>query len=117
MDQTDDRINIRPKNFEAIRPYVDKLDRQHLHSLNPLKLLRYTAGVHMPVDMVPPDFWTLDTDDEGFTVAVVACPCGETPRVEALGLVTCECERGFFFTGEEITVINSQRRTAADAAA
>jgi hypothetical protein len=117
MAPTDDeaRLAFSPKRYEAVRPYVDRLDRQHLHGLNPLVLLQTVVGPHnIPVDMVSPEFWAQGADGDGNTVATVSCPCGREPVIEALGLGTCECDRAFFFTGEEVTVINSQKVRPAD---
>jgi hypothetical protein len=123
MDQTEPResearVTIRPKNLEAVKPYTDRLDRQYPHALNPLVLLQTVVGPHkIPVDTVPPEFWAQQADDDGFTVADVACPCGEQPRVDACGMEVCACGRCFFFTGEDVTVINSQKRSSADQSA
>lgn len=119
MDRTEDpqgeaRVQIRPSNFEAVKPYTDLLDRKYPHTLNPFLLLRLAVQQGMVVDTVPPEFWSQEVNDEGFTVADVACPCGESPRVEVLSMALCPCERTFFFSGEAVTVVNSQKRSQAD---
>lgn len=48
---------------------------------------------------VPGDFVTLDADDDGKLIAVIACPCGESPAVPSLGLRTCNCNRVFAEVG------------------
>lgn len=95
--------------YESILPHVDLKRRTHLHPFQPIVLMRQAAALGIPLDKVPGAYWSLDVDDEGFSVAEVACPCGETPRVDAGGLHACECERGYFFTGEDVWVVNSQK--------
>lgn len=107
-------ITIRPRNYESVKPYTDLLDRQYAHTFNPFVLLELGVRQGMAVDPVPGEFWSLQVDDAGFTVADVACPCGEQPRVEACGMTVCGCERAFVFTGQDVTVVNSQKRVGAD---
>lgn len=99
----------RPERHEAIKPYVDRLDRQHLHLFNPLKLLEPAALQGVPVDIIPGEYWTLDLDGDGFSVAVVACPCGQTPNVTAGSFAMCRCERAYLFTGADVSVLNSPK--------
>lgn len=56
---------------------------------------------------VPAEYWSLDVREafpRNLPVAVISCPCGETP--EAVGGVaqTCGCGRAFLFTGQTVKV-------------
>ena len=49
---------------------------------------------------IPGEFWQVDEEE-----AVVACPCGEEPRVALGGTHFCtgeDCNRVFFFMGREV---------------
>jgi hypothetical protein len=97
-------INVRPEYVEAIEPYVDESGRRHLHKLNWLNVIRqFTRQDWKPV---PEQFWALDANDEGYSVAVVSCTCGGTPRVEALAPAEkCDgCHRWFYFGADRVLV-------------
>jgi hypothetical protein len=57
---------------------------------------------------VPEEFWTqAEETSEGERVAVVACPCGEEPKVAQNRTAICpgeDCGRVFLLLGEEIRV-------------
>lgn len=107
-------LTWRPELHEAIRPYKDRMERQHLHRFSPFACLQPLMAVGATLDKIPAEYWSLSVDEEDFSVAVVSCPCGESPEVNAGGLVMCACERGFFFTSEEVFVVNSQKGRQPD---
>lgn len=56
---------------------------------------------------VPDEFWSLDELDDGNRVAVIACPCGQSPVVPFSNFHICkgdDCARVFFNMGQEIRV-------------
>ena len=86
-------------------PTVDRAGRPQR---DPKRLM---AGIHgilwvaerIPNVLVPPEFWSLDADEDGQEVAVVSCPCGHAPTVALLEApAKCECERYFAFTGPDV---------------
>lgn len=109
-EEEEPRVTFRQQWKEANDPVEDFLGRKNLHSFGLatwIKALVLPLGI--PFNVIPGEFWSLDTDAEGFTTAVVACPCGESPSVNAGTWVTCACERAYAYTGTEVYVINSQR--------
>lgn len=96
----------------------DNLGRRFPTKINLLWMFRAVPGM---IDQfsreVPDDFFTLDTLDDGTPVAVIACPCGETPMPVSGGMAECECERFYLNLGSRIKVANSpQDREAAEPA-
>lgn len=76
----------------------------------------YLAELGIPLRPVPPEFWTLDADEAGEPVAVIACPCGHDPHTPKLhSPVECQarrpstCPRYFFFDGENVYAFNSPK--------
>lgn len=59
---------------------------------------------------IPDEFWTQDVATDGYTTAVVACPCGQEPAVEAGLTLACSCGRIYFFSGRGVLVANSPKR-------
>lgn len=53
---------------------------------------------------VPDDYWNRDAEEDGFPIAVVACPCGGEPAVRLAGTKECECGRFFLFLGHAVRV-------------
>lgn len=54
---------------------------------------------------VPPDFWNEDVEEDGTPVAILACVCGETPKVPLHGTAQCPgCERVFVNLGGRVKV-------------
>jgi hypothetical protein len=107
-------IRWRRERREAIKPGEDYRGRRQLHCFSPLTFIRHGIQVGMPLDKIPPDYWALDVDDDGFSVAAVSCPCGQTPTVDTGGLFTCECDRCYVFTSEDVYVLNSPKGRQAD---
>lgn len=61
---------------------------------------------------IPGDFWAQILNEDGFTAAKVACPCGEEPEVEVGLSLTCGCERTFWFNFTDVLVANSPAEAA-----
>lgn len=53
---------------------------------------------------IPEQFWNLDTDEDGDTIAVIACPCGAEPSQSINRTVECECGRFYLNLGTEVRV-------------
>lgn len=114
----DDRLSLdsagkAPRGgFDADGRARDYLGRIIPSRVNWLKLIRavpqLVAGPERAFRRtVPQSFWTLDTDDEGAAVALVSCPCGETPEVPISRVVECQCERFYFALVSRVLVANS----------
>ena len=87
--------------------------------MNWLKLIRavpqLVAGPERAFKrQVPDQFFSFDTDADGYPVAVVACPCGETPEVPISRCVECECGRFYFGVGARVLVANSPQDREAE---
>jgi hypothetical protein len=101
----------------------------------PVMLEKY-AHWGIPVKEIPGGYWTLDVDDDGYTIAIVACPCGDSPQIPAGAGHCCQgdwcradeqrgvpepnyekCPRSYVFTGDSVWVAGSpierQLQTAA----
>lgn len=85
--------------------YVDLLGRPQPHRLNAISFTEAIPGWLARYDKrVPDEFFSLDRDDDE-QVAVIACPCGDTPRVPVGGVRGCDgCDRSFVFTGRDVLV-------------
>lgn len=68
---------------------------------------RSIPGLASQFRQIPDEFWVEDADDAGHTLAVVACPCGESPGVLALASDECPCGRIYFFDSRHVYVGNS----------
>lgn len=69
---------------------------------------------------VPSEYWSLDVKEafpRSLPVAMVSCPCGETPAAVGGVAVTCECGRAFLFTGKAVKVAFSPAPKAQTPAA
>jgi hypothetical protein len=96
-----------------ISPRTDRLGR---HNHDPKRFLHGLPGAlflaeHGPMLEVPKQFWALEVEGKGGSardIAVVACPCGQSPTARPLGPpVECACERIYMFTGRDVQVFNS----------
>jgi hypothetical protein len=85
-----------PRHREAIK---------YPRKFNLLTFQRAVPGLFADWDglrrQVPEEFVSHDTDEDGRPVAVVACPCGETPAVPVAGLQACNCRRVFANIGHD----------------
>lgn len=102
--------DVRPEYADTLR-YKDRVGREEGHWIGGLTYATCAAQWGVGCKGVPGDFWSLDITDDGYPCAVVACPCGESPAVEALApIVACcgeGCGRHFFFDGESVWAFNS----------
>lgn len=87
---------------ESYDRYVDRVGRAHLHKISVMRFLQHLPPEAMTA--IPSPFWSTDVNDEGFTEAVISCPCHETPRVELGRLSECTCGRIFYFIGSDVLV-------------
>lgn len=101
-------IRVRPSVAESYSRYIDRIGRGHPHKI-PLTTFLQTLPAEA-MTAIPAEFWSTDANDEGYTEAVIACPCRATPRVEVGRMSECTCERYFFFTGTDVYVGNSPVR-------
>lgn len=59
---------------------------------------------------IPGEFWVADVEDDKTSVAVVACPCGEEPRVAENQSHQCPCGRFYLnASGESAYVTNTPK--------
>jgi hypothetical protein len=109
-------MNIRPEVKDTITsdPPTDERGMKMPRRLGALTMLRSIPGLPSQFRSIPDDFFTLDVNEEGYTEAVIACPCGETPTVEIGRLVECACERFFLNMGVRVLVANSPVPPAAE---
>lgn len=100
------RLGVRDVKSEAAEtlPHMtDRLDRPQGHFMGAATYAPLLAQWGVRVRRVPSPFWSLDG-----TAAVVACPCGASPVVEALApLHECTCGRFFFFDGSNTWAYNT----------
>lgn len=119
-------LNVRREFVDASFANEDLLGRKQPRRLGFPTLASPLMNGGMHPERIPDEYWALDVNDEGFSVAVVSCPCGMTPQIEVgLVIVPCriyegdlrswdpeadplECQRGYSFTGEAVFVWNSQ---------
>lgn len=88
---------------------TDRVERPEGHFMGSSTYAALIAQWGVGVRRVPSPFWMLDG-----TAAVVSCPCGESPVVEALGpFAECPCARFFFFDGSDVWAYNTPPSTEA----
>lgn len=101
-----------PDHIVARREYLDAHDdtahddpqRRVPRMMSFVKLV--TRWTSRDWKQVPTEYWALDMNDEGYSVAVVSCLCGETPRAEVLApAVRCDCGRFFYFGGDRVLAV------------
>lgn len=110
-DSSDGALTVRPEvldTFSERRP-VDRLNRTIPRRLGVFGFLRAIPGLWAQFKRIPGEFWAMDVDDDGYSVARVACPCREEPCVEVGTIEICVCERTFLFTGTGVYVANSPK--------
>lgn len=61
---------------------------------------------------VPHAYWAEESDESG-QVAVIACPCGGTPRVPSLQVASCNCNRFFIWVHGEVRVAFGEERPSS----
>lgn len=75
------------------------------HQLGAVQMLASITGGLAAFKSIPDEFWGRD-DDNDVQIAVVSCPCGETPQVELNKLTQCLCHRFFAYTGRSVMCAN-----------
>lgn len=88
---------------------LDNLGRTQPTRVNWLMLMHAIPGMIGEAFKVtvPDSYISLDVEEDGTEVVVVACPCGFTPRVPIARVAECECERFYLATGNRVLVANS----------
>lgn len=118
---SENTLVIDPAILRAIEP-VDDLDRRMLAQMSMMTVLRTWVALGMTLTAIPSEYWAQDVDDDGNTVAIVACPCGHTPSMKVGQARPCrapepcddeeaqwaECPRGYAFSGRTVLVANAQ---------
>lgn len=95
-------------------PHIDQAGWRHPRRLGMMTFMRSIPGLPSQFRPIPENFWSEDVNEEGFTEAIIACPCGEEPSVEVGSVVECKCERFFFNAGVKVLVANSPIPPAAE---
>lgn len=87
-------------------PPRDATGMVHFHRFNAITMFRAVPSmINVFNTIVPEDFWTRD-EESGELIAVVACPCGEEPKVGVAQTAECACGRFFLGMGDEVRVFN-----------
>lgn len=107
MTDENDRPSIRPEVAESYSRYVDRVGRTHLHKMSVMRFIENLPSEALQA--IPGEFWDTDVNSEGYTEAVISCPCHRTPRVELGRMAECECGRFFYNIGTDVFVGNSPR--------
>lgn len=107
--EIEQRIVWRPERLESVTP-VDRIGRPVPHRIGMLTWFHAIPGLAAQFTAIPEEYWAQDANDEGFTVAVVACPCGREPAPEAGQLVECGCHRFYLYTGRTVMVANGPKQ-------
>lgn len=88
----------------------DLLDRQDPRLVfNFATLARTIPGYLDQFTAIPNEFWAANVTTTGISTAIVACPCGQEPVIEAGLTEQCACGRIFFFSGRGVMVANSPK--------
>lgn len=53
---------------------------------------------------VPAAYVAVDLNDEGYSTALITCPCGETHACEVGTTIVADCDRAFYWFGHEVRV-------------
>lgn len=89
-------------------PPRDRFDRIQPHGLTWVTYFRAMPWLAKAFERkVPDEFISFDTEEDGTEVVVIACPCGETPRVRLTTCHECKCERFYLATKASVRVANS----------
>lgn len=81
------------------------------HRLSFLSAARSVAGLADQFVEIPAEFWSEDIEEER-RVALVSCPCGETPAAAVGVLEACACHRYYLYTGKAVRVANRPKQYA-----
>lgn len=98
--------DLRPSVAATLPGMYDRLGRPEGHWLGGLQWASCVTTFGVKTRLVADSAWALGVTEEGYPAAEVACPCGATPRVEALApMADCGgdgCTRTFFFDGTSV---------------
>jgi hypothetical protein len=84
-------------------PPRDRHDRKLPWKLNTITMFRAVPILIRAFNVtVPEEFWSVDEDEDGEPLAVIACQCGEEPKLRVAKTAECQCGRFFLFTGQEV---------------
>lgn len=104
-----------PYHMDADGRERDPFDRLVPSRLNWVKLSRAVPGLMAQFNTrVPDQFFAFEVED-GTAVAVIACPCGEEPKVPIGSCTECTCERFYLATATSARVANSPVHRESDA--
>lgn len=115
-------LKIHPVVGQSMTRERDAIGRPQPRPLGAVGIISVAISCGMPPPVeVPGEFWSQDVNAEGFSCAVVACPCGHEPSVEVGTVVPCDpswdpdsdveprCKRYFFFAGDRVVVFGSPK--------
>lgn len=108
-------IVIRDEVLDSITKPHDQIGRKQPHILGSIGILMVgmRAGMPAPVE-VPRTYWQREKNEEGYTTAVVRCPCGEAnPHIEIGCVKKCQCERYYYYAVDKVLVFNSPKTKAS----
>lgn len=101
----------RQEVYDTINKSVDRLGRQAPRLLvNFSTLMRSIPGFAEQWTAIPDAFWAESVNEQRYSIATVACPCGNEPKIEAGHMSDCACERYYFFSGVGVLVANSPKK-------
>jgi hypothetical protein len=101
---------------EVVKAYIRERDIHGTPGFTKVGMPMFAKHIHGFMDQwtqIPGDYWAQMLNDDGYTAAEVACPCGEAPKVEVGGSLSCECGRIFWFAFTDVWVANSPLNGAA----
>lgn len=119
MSDDESPITFTRERAEAVRS-TDLLDRRKLAQLGVPTIVRLWAQWGIPLTIIPGDYWVQDVEEGEGSVAVVSCPCGNSPRIPAGGFAMCredeaewaQCPRAFVFTGRSVLAAGTPPQSA-----
>lgn len=114
MSEADSSVEEGPERAQPFRPSDDRypvspdpaarydyLGRKQPQRLGFMQFARAIPGYAAAFEKKVPDNFTAQVADG---IVEVACPCGETPRLEWMIPAPCACERTFVNTGQTVRV-------------
>lgn len=77
------------------------------HHFSALRIMLEIKDMSKQFQEIPDRFWSPPPEDSGEDprrVAIVSCPCGETPNVPVAEIRECGCGRFYSFLGRKVKV-------------
>lgn len=108
-------VNWRPEIAAGTLPkelHTDLLGRRQPRRVVAARFFEVVPALMGQFAAIPPEFWTQDVGGDGYTEAVIACPCREEPRVEVGCTEQCGCGRFYWYDGRQVSVGNSPKGRA-----